>query len=96
VHQVGDVVVGAAASLAGEGAIEATSAGIKPLLERLFAGWAAERGDLLAATIRDVVLGDAVELVEARAAAGRRPEVAEAGRLVAELAADLPEEEVAA
>jgi hypothetical protein len=95
VHNVGDLVVGAAASLAGETALEATTAGIKPLLERLFAGWSAERADLLAATIRDVVLGDALALLESRAEAGTRTEVAEARRLVERLREDLGQGESA-
>lgn len=75
VHHVGDVVVGAAASLAGEGAISATVSGIKPLLDRLFAGWAVERGRILAETLQLVVLGDDLEEVDRRAAAGERPEL---------------------
>jgi hypothetical protein len=93
VHNLGDLVVGAAASLAGETALEATAAGIKPLLERLFAGWAAERGNLLAKMIHDVVMGDVLEQLELRAAIGQRPEVEQARRLVAELTADLAGEE---
>ena len=95
VHNLGDVVVGAAASLAGETAIEATAAGIKPLLERLFAGWAAERGDLLGRMIHEVVIGDAFAVLEARAEVGQRREIAEARRLVDELMADLTRGEAA-
>lgn len=93
VHNLGDVVVGAAASLAGETALEATAAGLKPLLERLFAGWAAERGDLLGTMLHEVVLGDAVAVLETRAGVGQRPEIVEARRLLAELSADLVREE---
>jgi len=82
VHHVGDVVVGTAASLAGEGAIGATVAGIKPLLDRLFAGWAVERGRILAETLQLVVLGDGLDEVERRAAAGARPELAELWQLL--------------
>lgn len=82
VHHVGDVVVGTAASLAGEGAIGATVAGIKPLLDRLFAGWAVERGRILAETLQLVVLGDGLDEVERRAAAGGRPELAELRQLL--------------
>ena len=92
VHNLGDVVVGAAASLAGETALEATAAGLKPLLERLFAGWAAERGDLLGTMLHEVVLGDAVALLESRAGVGQRPEIEKARRLLAELSADLERE----
>jgi hypothetical protein len=60
-------------------------AGLKPLLERLFAGWSAERGRVLAETLHDVVLGDRVEEIDRLAAAAARPEVAEARRLVFEL-----------
>ena len=75
VHHVGDVVVGAAASLAGEGAIGATVAGIKPLLDRLFAGWAVERGRILAETLQTVVLGDTLTEMQHRATAGQRSEL---------------------
>jgi hypothetical protein len=85
VHHVGDIVVGTAATLAGEGALGLTMAGLKPLLERLFAGWSAERGRVLAETLHDVVLGDRVEEIDRLAAAAARPEVAEARRLVFEL-----------
>ncbi len=85
VHQVGDVVVGTAATLMGEGALGLTMAGLKPLLERLFAGWSAERGRVLAETLHDVVLGDAVEELDRLATAAARPEVAEARRLLFEL-----------
>lgn len=85
VHHVGDVVVGTAATLAGEGALGLTMAGLKPLLERLFAGWSAERGRVLAETLHDVVLGDRVEEIDRLAAAAARPEVAEVRRLVFEL-----------
>lgn len=85
VHHVGDVVVGTAATLAGEGALGLTMAGLKPLLERLFAGWSAERGRVLAETLHDVVLGDRVEEIDRLAAAAARPEVAEARRLLCEL-----------
>ncbi len=79
VHNLGDLVVGAAASLAGETALEATAAGIKPLLERLFAGWAAERGDQL----------------ESRVAIGQRPEVDQARRIVGQLTAELARQDAA-
>ena len=85
VHHVGDVVVGTAATLAGEGALGLTMAGLKPLLERLFAGWSAERTRVLAETLHDVVLGDSVEEIDRLAAAATRPEVAEARRLLLEL-----------
>ena len=83
VHHVGDVVVGAAASLAGEGAIGATVAGVKPLLDRLFAGWAVERGRILAETLQEVVLGDTLSEMEQRATAGQRPELAQLRQIIA-------------
>jgi len=95
VHNLGDLVVGAAASLAGETALEATAAGIKPLLERLFAGWAAERGDLLAKMIHEVVMGDVLEQLEQRAEMGQRLEIGRARELVAELRADLAQGDAA-
>ena len=95
VHNLGDVVVGAAASLAGETAIEATAAGMKSLLERLFAGWAAERGDLLARMIHEVVMGDALGVLESRAEVGQRAEIQQARQLLRELTADLMQGEPA-
>ena len=82
VHHVGDVVVGTAATLAGEGALGLTAAGLKPLVETLFAGWSAERGRVLAETLHDVVLGDRLDAIERLAAAAARPEVARARRLL--------------
>jgi hypothetical protein len=84
VHHVGDVVVGTAATLAGEGALGLTVAGLKPLLETLFAGWSAERSRVLAETIHDVVLGDRLEEIDRRADAAALPEVARARRLLYE------------
>ncbi len=78
VHHVGDVVVGAAASIAGEGALELTTSGLKPLLESLFAGWSMRRCDLLASTLRDVVLGEALEEIDRRAVAASDPRIDEA------------------
>jgi hypothetical protein len=86
VHHVGDVVVGTAATLAGEGALGLTAAGLKPVVETLFAGWSAERGRILAETLHDVVLGDRLEEIERRAAAATRPEVARARQLLHEFA----------
>jgi hypothetical protein len=86
VHHVGDVVVGTAATLAGEGALGLTAAGLKPLIETLFAGWSAERSRILAETLHDVVLGDRLEEIDRLAAAAARPEVARARRLLVEAA----------
>ena len=84
VHHAGDVVVGTAATLAGEGALGLTMAGLKPLLETLFAGWSAERSRVLAETLHDVVLGDAIERIDRLASAAAMPEVAAARRLIFE------------
>ena len=84
VHHVGDVVVGTAATLAGEGALGLTVAGLKPLIEALFAGWSAERSRVLAETIHDVVLGDRLDEIDRLADAAARPEVARARRLLYE------------
>jgi hypothetical protein len=85
VHHVGDVVVGTAATLAGEGALGLTAAGLKPLIETLFAGWSAERTRILAETLHDVVLGDRLEQIDQLAAAAKRPELARARGLLADL-----------
>ena len=83
VHTAGDVVVGTAATLAGEGALGLTAAGLEPLVERLFAGWSMERSRVLADTIHDVVLGDSLEELDRLASAGARPEPERIRRLLA-------------
>jgi hypothetical protein len=85
VHHVGDYAVWAAAPLVGEGALGLAVAGVRPLIERLFAGWSAERGEILVATLRDVVLGDGVEEVGRLAAAATRPEIARLRQLLGDL-----------
>jgi len=90
VHHVGDVVVGTAATLVGEGALGLTMSGIKPLIERLFAGWSAERSRVLAETLHGVVLGDRVEEIDRLAEAAARPEVARVRRLLFECSRELP------
>ncbi|MCE9629441.1 MAG: 50S ribosome-binding GTPase [Planctomycetia bacterium] len=83
-HHVVDFGVTVAAPLAGEGAVAVASKGIRPLIERLFAGWSAERGKILAETLHDVVLGDGVEEIARLAAAGSRPELVRARQLLVE------------
>ena len=82
VYHVGDVVVGTAATIAGEGALGLTAAGLAPLVESLFAGWSAERGRVLAETLHDVVLGERLEDIERCATAAQRPEFARARQLL--------------
>jgi hypothetical protein len=84
IHHAGDVVVGTAATLAGEGALGLTMAGLKPLIERLFAGWSAERSQVLAETLHDVVLGGRLDQIDRLATAAARPEVAKVRRLLFE------------
>jgi hypothetical protein len=85
VHHVGDYAIWAAAPLVGEGALGLAAAGVRPLIERLFAGWAAERGEILIDTLRDVVLGDSVEQVSRLATAAERPELDRLAELLLEL-----------
>jgi hypothetical protein len=87
-HHVIDVGVTFGVPLVGEAGVAAASQGIRPLVERLFAGWAAERGRILADTIHDVVLGDGVEEVARLAAAGSRPELARVRRALATCAGE--------
>ena len=82
VHTAGDVVVGTAATLAGEGALGLTAAGLRPLVERLFAGWSAERSRVLAESIHDVVLGGAMDEIDRLASAAARPEPERIRRLL--------------
>jgi hypothetical protein len=89
VHSVGDVVVGTAATLAGEGALGLTASGLRPLVEQLFAGWSADRGRILAETLHDVVLGDRLDEIDRRAAAATRPEVARARQLLLDATREL-------
>jgi hypothetical protein len=83
-HHVLDFGVAVAAPLAGEGAVAAASQGIRPLIERLFAGWSAERGRILAETLHNVVLGDGVEEIGRLASSGSRPELVRARHLLVE------------
>jgi len=83
-HHVLDFGVTVAAPLAGEGAVAVAATGSKPLIERLFAGWSAERSRILAETLHDVVLGDGVEEIGRLAASGSRPELARARQLLVE------------
>jgi hypothetical protein len=64
-------------------------AGLKPLIETLFAGWSAERGRVLAETLHDVVLGDRLEEIDRLANAAAAPEVTRARRLLVECWRDL-------
>ena len=84
VHHIGDYVLWAAAPLMGEGAIGLAVAGVRPLIERLFAGWSAERGQILIETLHDVVLGDGVAEVVRLAAAAERPELGRVREIVNE------------
>ncbi len=89
VHHIGDYALWAAAPLMGEGAIGLAVAGVRPLIERLFAGWSAERGRILIDTLHDVVLGDAVEDVVRLAAAAERPELERVKQLLAECSREI-------
>ncbi len=82
VHTSVDWIVWAVAPLAGEGVLGLTMAGLKPLIERLFAGWSAERSRVLTGTLHDVVLGGVPEEIDRRASAAARPEVVRARRLL--------------
>ena len=62
----------------------ARGAGLKPLIERLFAGWSAERSQVLAETLHDVVLGGRLDEIDRLATAAARPEVAQVRRLLFE------------
>jgi hypothetical protein len=53
------------------------------LVERLFAGWSAERSQVLADSIHDVVLGDAMVEIDRLATAVTRPEPERIRRLLA-------------
>lgn len=86
VHTSFDYIVWAVAPLAGEGVLGLTMKGLRPLIERLFAGWSAERSRVLTGTLHDVVLGGRLEAIERRAGAAARPEVARARRLLADAA----------
>jgi len=90
VHHVGDYAIWAVAPLVGEGALGLAVAGVRPLIERLFAGWSAERGEILIATLHDVVLGNGVNDVGRLAAAATRPEIARLRRVLMDLGRESP------
>ena len=85
VHHIGDILVGTATSLAGEGAIGLTASSLKPLLESLFAGWSSERARVLARTLEEVVLGDLLTEIDQRACCGSQSILNEARLLVRSL-----------
>ena len=89
VHHIGDYALWAAAPLMGEGAIGLAVAGVRPLIERLFAGWSVERGRILIDTLHDVVLGDGVEEVVRLAAAAERPELERVRQLLGECSREI-------
>ncbi len=84
-HHVLDFGVTVAAPLAGEGAVAVAAQGIRPLIERLFAGWTADRGRILAETLHDVVLGGGVDEIATLASSSSRPEMIRARQLLVEL-----------
>jgi hypothetical protein len=89
VHHIGDYALWAAAPLMGEGAIGLAVAGVRPLIERLFAGWSVERGRILIETLHDVVLGDGVEEVVRLAAAAERPELERVRQLLTDCSREI-------
>lgn len=92
VHHVGDYAMWAAGPLVGEGAISLGAAGLRPLIEKLFAGWSAERGRVLAETLHDVVLGDRLQEIDRLANAASAPEVMRARRLLVECGREIGHE----
>jgi hypothetical protein len=64
VNMVGDIVVGAATAVTGEGLIARFTYPLQQLLSKLFARFYVERADILAASLHDLVLGDAIDEVK--------------------------------
>ena len=64
VNMVGDIVVGAATAVTGEGLIARFTYPLQQLLSKLFSRFYVERADILAASLHDLVLGQAVDEVK--------------------------------
>mgnify|MGYP006269206313 CR=1 FL=1 len=87
-HHVIDVGVNVGLPVAGEVAVVGASHGVGAFVAGLFDEWSRERGQVLTETIHDVVLGDGLEEIARRAAAGARPELARARSLLAACAVE--------
>ncbi len=64
VNMVGDIVVGAATAVTGEGLLARFTYPLQQLLSKLFSRFYVERADILAASLHELVLGPAIEEVK--------------------------------
>ena len=87
VNMVGDIVVGAATAVTGEGLIAKFTYPLQQLLSKLFARFYVERADILAASLHELVLGPAVDEVKLLAEAPLSAAFAVAGLAIQELRA---------
>jgi hypothetical protein len=85
VNMVGDIVVGAATAVTGEGLIAKFTYPLQQLLSKLFARFYVERADILAASLHELVLGPAVEEVKLLAEVPKSEAFVAAGQAVLEL-----------
>jgi hypothetical protein len=85
VNMVGDIVVGAATAVTGEGLIAKFTYPLQQLLSKLFARFYVERADILAASLHELVLGPAVDEVKLLAEAPTSEAFVAARRAIEEL-----------
>lgn len=85
VNMVGDIVVGAATAVTGEGLIAKFTYPLQQLLSKLFARFYVERADILAASLHELVLGPAVDEVKLLAEAPKSEAFVAAQQAIEEL-----------
>jgi hypothetical protein len=85
VNMVGDIVVGAATAVTGEGLIAKFTYPLQQLLSKLFARFYVERADILAASLHELVLGPAVDEVKVLAEAPKSGAFVAAQQAIEEL-----------
>jgi hypothetical protein len=84
-NMVGDIVVGAATAVTGEGLIARFTYPLQQLLSKLFSRFYVERADVLAASLHELVLGPAIDEVKRLADVPRSEAFVAASEAVEEL-----------
>jgi hypothetical protein len=85
VNMVGDIVVGAATAVTGEGLIARFTYPLQQLLSKLFSRFYVERADILAASLHELVLGPAIDEVKRLAEAPQSEAFVAARQAIEEL-----------
>jgi hypothetical protein len=87
-NMVGDIVVGAATAVTGEGLLSQATRPLQQLLSKLFARFYVERAELLASALHDLVLGEALVEVKRLAETPNGEEFRAVRRMIEELSAE--------